>query len=147
MDIPDLRIANPDLPPGAAYTGVALLGWIERAQAIRFLTEDCVFEQPLTPTAAESLWHEWRERAAALPQREAPAPEPIPLTAEENTHAARFLQFLSGIGVSGVQVLKLDPMQLVVAQHHIVIDVAARHAGSCGRRLRLDGANPAHIRQ
>jgi hypothetical protein len=147
LDIPDL--GNPDLPPGAAYTGVALLGWMEQAQAIRFLTEDCVFEQPLTPTDAELLWHEWRERAATLPQREAPAPEPIPLTAEENTHAARFLQFLSAIGVSGVQVLKLDPMQLVVAQHHIVVDVAARHVGSCGndsdwmeRTLPTSASNP-----
>ena len=147
LDIPDL--GNPDLPPGAAYTGVALLGWMEQAQAIRFLTEDCVFEQPLTPTDAELLWHEWRERAATLPQREAPAPEPIPLTAEENTHAARFLQFVSGIGVSGVQVLKLDPMQLVVAQHHIVVDVAARHVGSCGndsdwmeRTLPTSASNP-----
>jgi hypothetical protein len=41
LDIPDL--GNADLPPGAAYTGVALLGWMEQAQAIRFLTEDCVF--------------------------------------------------------------------------------------------------------
>ena len=131
MDSP--HPATPDLPPGATYSGVALLGWMEQAQAIRFLTEDCIFEQPLTPAAAESLWREWRDRAANLPPREAVAPQPVPLTAEENTHAARFLQFLSGMGVSGVQVIKIDPMQLVVAQYHIVVDVAARHAESCGK--------------
>jgi hypothetical protein len=147
MDNPDH--ASPDLPPGAAYTGVALLGWMEQAQAIRFLTEDCVFKQPLSLAAAESLWHEWRCRAASLPPREVPAPEPIPLSPEENTHAARFLEFLSAMGVSGVQVLKIDPMQLVAAQYHIAIDVAATHAGSCGsdsdwmeRTLPKSASNP-----
>ena len=123
--------ATPDLPPGAAYTGVALLGWMEQAQAVRFLTEDCVFDQPLSAAAAESLWREWRDRAAALPPRAALAPEPVPLTGEENAHAARFLQFLSGMGVAGVEVIKIDPMQLVAAQYHIAIDIAATHAAAC----------------
>jgi len=133
MESPDL--ASPDhstdTPPANAYTGVALLGWMDQFQAVRFLTEDCVFETPLTPSAAESLWREWRGRAAALPEREAPAPDAVPLTPEENAHAARFLQFLGGMGVSGVQVVKIDPMQLVVAQYHIAIDLAAAHAGQC----------------
>jgi len=147
MDSP--HPASTDLPPGAAYTGVALLGWMEHAQAVRFLTEDCVFEQPLSTSAAETLWREWRDRAVVLPPREAPAPEAVPLTAEENAHSARFLQFLSGMGVAGVEVRKIDPMQLVVAQYHIAIDIAATHAGGCGsdsdwiaRTLPASGSNP-----
>ena len=124
---------NPDAGkrPANAYAGVALLGWMDQAQAVRFLTEDCVFETPLTTPAAEELWREWRARAESLPEREAAAPETLPLTPEENAHAARFLQFLGGIGVSGVQVVKVDPMQLVVAQYHIATELAATHAERC----------------
>lgn len=127
------ELTNSDLLPGAAYTGVALLGWMQLDQAVRFLMEDCAFPEPMTASAAESLWREWRDRAAALPPREALAPEPIPLTSEENTHAARFLQFLGDIGVGELQVLKVDPMGLVAAQHHIAIDVAQSHVEVCAQ--------------
>jgi len=106
---------------------------MNKDQAVRFLTEDCVFEQPLTAAEAESLWRDWRGRAAGLPPREASAPEAVPLAPEENTHAARFLQFLSDLGVSGVHVIKIDPMQLVVAQYHIVIGIAAAHVDNCSQ--------------
>ena len=115
--------------PPSTYTGVALLGWMERDQAVRFLREDCCFEKPLAKSEAEAVWSKWRDRAAALPEREAPAPEPVPLTPAENAHAARFLQFVGELGVSGVQVIKIDPLQLIVGQYHIAIDVAAAHAG------------------
>jgi len=115
--------------PPSTYMGVALLGWMECDQAVRFLTEDCRFENPLTESDAEAVWRKWRDRAATLPEREASAPEPVPLTAAENAHAARFLQFIGALGVSGVQVVKIDPLQLVVGQYHIAIDVAAAHAG------------------
>src|SRR5271156_3572213 len=115
--------------PPSTYTGVALLGWMERDQAVRFLMEDCSFEKPLSESEAEAVWRKWRDRAAALPEREACAPEPVPLTAAENAHAARFLQFVGALGVSGVQVIKIDPLQLIVGQYHIAIDVAAAHAG------------------
>jgi hypothetical protein len=114
--------------PPSTYSGVALLGWMERDPAVRFLMQDCLFERPLTESDAESIWRKWRDRAAALPEREAPAPVPVPLSPTENTHAARFLQFVGALGVSGVQVIKIDPMQLIVGQYHIAIDVAARHA-------------------
>jgi hypothetical protein len=115
--------------PPSTYTGVVLLGWMERDQAVRFLMEDCRFEKPLTESDAEGVWRKWRDRAATLPERQALAPEAVPLTASENAHAARFLQFIGALGVSGVQVVKIDPLQLVVGQYHIAIDVAAAHAG------------------
>ena len=101
---------------------------MERDQAVRFLMEDCRFEKPLTESDAEAVWRKWRDRAATLPERQALAPEAVPLTASENAHAARFLQFIGALGVSGVQVVKIDPLQLVVGQYHIAIDVAAAHA-------------------
>ncbi|HTD54291.1 MAG TPA: hypothetical protein VK670_02840 [Silvibacterium sp.] len=143
------KLPNLSTAPANSYAGVALLGWMEKSQAIRFLIEDCWFESALTEAAAESLWREWRDRAAALPEREAPAPEPVPLTAEENAHAARFLQFVGALGLSGVEVVKIDPMLLVAGQYHIAIDVAAAHAEGCAehsawmeRTLPTSSSNP-----
>jgi hypothetical protein len=147
METPNLAGHGPI--PENTYRGVALLGWMEKSQAIRFLTEDCWFEPTLTESAAESLWREWRDRAAALPEREAPAPEQFPLTQAENAHAARFLQFVGSLGVSGAQVIKIDPMELVAGQYHIAIDVAATHAQRCAedsawmeRTLPTSPSNP-----
>ncbi len=128
MDTP--KVADMSCPPANVYSGVALLGWMEQSQAVRFLTEDCWFEPALSESAAESLWQQWRERAAALPERKALAPQPVQLTEEENAHAARFLQFAGAMGLSGVEIVKVDPMLLVAGQYHIALDVAQTHADS-----------------
>jgi len=131
------------------YSGVVLLGWMEREQAVRFLIGDCIFEQPLTAQGAEKLWNEWRDRAASIPPREAAAPEQVPLTEAESDHAERFLTYLGSLGVANLQVLKIDPMQLVVMQHHINVDVAARYSESnqsddawMAQTLPLSSGNP-----
>jgi hypothetical protein len=33
---------------GAGLAGRVLLGWMDRAQAVNFLTEECVFQSPLS---------------------------------------------------------------------------------------------------
>ena len=117
--------------PAATLTGVALLGWMEREQAVRFLTEDCVFDPPLSRGAAETMWTEAHERAAALPERAATAPAEMALTANEEKHARCFLERMAAIGMPGLKVNKVDPMQLVIAQYHVALDrVAAYFAHS-----------------
>ena len=41
---------------GSGLSGRALLGWMDREQAVKFLTEDCLFSEPLTVAAADELW-------------------------------------------------------------------------------------------
>ena len=113
--------------PGGTLTGVALLGWMEKEQAIRFLTEDCALDPPLGADAAESMWRQARERAAALPEREAAAPDELPLSAQEQDHAGRFLARMAAIGMPGLKVVKVDPMQLVIAQYHVALERAAAY--------------------
>ena len=117
----------------ATYSGVALLGWMDREKAIRFLLEDCLFEPDLTEEDAERLWREWRERAASLPERALVTPAREALSEEERDHAERFLKYLGGLGITNAQVVKIDPMALVVAQHHIAIDVAMAYAERCSQ--------------
>jgi len=135
--------------PGSPHRGIALLGWMEADQAVRFLTEECAFDPPLTEACAESLWREYRGRAAALPPREACAPPQMPLSEPEREHAQRFLAFFGSMGIQNVQVIKVDPMQLVVAQYHIATDLAEGYANRCAsdagwmkEALPTSSANP-----
>jgi hypothetical protein len=139
-----------DAQPQPGYAGVVLLGWMEREPSVQFLMEDCIFEEPLTVPRAENLWREWRERAASIPVREASAPEPLPLTDLEREHAQQFLAYLDGVGVANVKVIKIDPMQLVVMQHSMNVEVAAGYADRCtngadcwmAQTLPLSSSNP-----
>jgi hypothetical protein len=108
--------------PPNTLVGVALPGWMSREEAIRFLVHDCVFSRPITEAEAEETWHICRERAATLPERLAVAPEELPLNSAEEEHAARFLQYLATLGVNGVRVVKIDPMQLIAFQFQIAIE-------------------------
>ena len=119
---------NIDSRPSPILMGVALLGWMEREQAIRFLTEDCWFENPLTETGAELFWQRVARSSREPARTGSPGSGTNPAQRVEREHAERFLEFLNGLGVRNVQVIKMDPMQLVVAQYHIAIDVAAAYA-------------------
>lgn len=130
-------------------TGIALLGWMGKEQAIRFLTEECIFDPQLDVHAAESLWKQERERAASLPERSAPPPADAVLTTEEQDHADRFLRHMKSIGMPGMKVIKVDPMELVAAQYHVALDRAALYlapsqsdAQWCATALPLSSATP-----
>jgi hypothetical protein len=138
---------NAPAPP--AYSGVVLLGWMAREKAIRFLMEDCWFEQPLNPEEAESLWLEWRQRAASLPERPISAPQQFPFNDLEKAHAERYLAYMKSQGAGTEQVFKIDPMQLAVAQYQVVVEIAASHGENCltdadwfERSLPLATGNP-----
>jgi hypothetical protein len=97
---------------------------MERDQALRFLLEDCVWDPPLNERTAETLWRPYRARAEMLPPRDARAPEPVPLSAAEYEHSQLFNAFLIGLGRPPIEVIKVDPLQLVAIQYHVAIDHA-----------------------
>jgi hypothetical protein len=117
--------------PTNIYRGIALLGWMSRDEAVRFLTKDCWTASGWRDGQAEALWQVFRDRAAALPEREAPAPRELSLSEDEREHVGRFLPHLRKLGISDVEIIKIDPMQLVVAQFHITVDLAARYLDRC----------------
>src|SRR5438309_8090538 len=101
--------------------GIALLGWMDRNQAVIFLRNDCVFDHQLTEQEAETLWLGYHQRVEALPEREALAPQPVNLAPSEQAHAARFMAFMRQIGNRDIQrVVKVDPFQLVAHQYYVV---------------------------
>src|SRR5262245_31325914 len=89
-----------------------LPGWMTRDEAVRYLTVEC--HPPMTTPVAEQNWQDFRDRCVTLPTGRAPAPQYLPLNAQEAAQAQKFTQFLNSRGphqVSGA--VKVDLRQLV----------------------------------
>lgn len=112
--------------PGPTVEGVTLLGWMEREPAINYLMNDCVFPEPLMRERAEEIWRGYRDRVAALPERDATAPQRTQLTTNELAAANNFLRFHNNSpNLPGV--IKIEPMNLVAHQLTVIIDQAQRY--------------------
>jgi hypothetical protein len=68
---------------GSGLAGRALLGWMGREQAVKFLMEDCLFSPPLTLAAAEEIWESRKAIVDDLPPEEPSAARKLPLSAAD----------------------------------------------------------------
>ena len=142
------------MPTGNPQTleAVVLVGWMDHDAAVNFLTKNCVIDPPFTPESAEAVWEQYRDRATALPEREAAAPQRLPLNHHERKHADRFLAFIPSLGpTTVVDVVKVAVMDLVVHQPILVVGHArqyknrVRGAGWLHEALPLAPRQPARI--
>src|SRR5580692_6722249 len=99
---------------GTGLAGRALLGWMDREQAVKFLMEDCLFSSPLTLRCAEEIWE--ARKAIVENLREEPfTTRKLSLSAADLKAARRFRSRHPG-AESVVDFVKLNPMDLVVHQ-------------------------------
>ncbi len=144
---------TPVLSQHPGVDGILLLGWMDRDNAVKYLTTNCVFDPPLSEAAAETLWKQYRERCESLPERKAAAPAFIPLNHEERQHATKFMTFLNSLGPHQIKdVVKVDLSALVVHQLVITVshsDTYLREVNSCKgwlhKALPLTPRPPAQI--
>jgi hypothetical protein len=102
-----------------------LLGWMERDRALSYLCKDCAEIPPYSESEAESLWSDYRARVNSLPARAAKAPRTLKLNREEKDAARKFLAPYRAAGESHIRdVIKVDPMGLVVHQFFVTLDTA-----------------------
>jgi hypothetical protein len=114
---------------------ILLVGWMEKDAAIKYLQQECYFDPPLTVEQAEALWREKRDAVEALGNRPAPAPVPIPMDPEEDRVARKFVQHFNRTGAQNIkEVMKIDPMGLVIHQPYVVLDRAREHAPKISTR-------------
>lgn len=109
---------------GQALQGRALLGWMTRDEAVRFLTNDCLFPTPLTEQQAQELWQARKEIVDALPHGEAVASETIPLW-DADQKVIRQFRSRHPEADSIVDFARLNPLDLVVHQLWISTEIAA----------------------
>jgi hypothetical protein len=112
----------------AAMETILLLGWMERDVALSYLCKDCVDIPRYSETEAESLWNEYRAVVGALPPRAATSPARLDLTSEEKSAAEKFLAPYRLAGNSHIRdVIKVDPMGLLVHQLYMTLDKAREY--------------------
>ncbi len=103
-----------------------LLGWMERDMAVKFLKDECVFQDPIAEEKAEFIWREKYERVQALPERLAGAPPELPLNDKENAVAQIFLRSMAG-AANIKRVIKIDPIGLVTYQPYVVLQQTEKY--------------------
>jgi hypothetical protein len=114
----------------ATVSAIALLGWMEREDAIRFLLEQCLFDPPLDRLQAEALWTQYSERVQALPPRNPQPPQRLPVAQANRGIVADFLARFRGPEVSDV--ININPMGLLVHQTVVVTERADHHDQQAG---------------
>ena len=112
--------------PPSTVDAVLLVGWMERDFAVKYLTEECVFDPPISPAEADDIWKKYRCAVDEMPERDAAAPERLPLSVDEQRAAEEFLRFHRPQGANSPirDVIKIDPRKLVAHQFYIVLDRA-----------------------
>jgi hypothetical protein len=118
-----------------------LLGWMDRDEAIAHLQNDCVFDAaPLTEQDAENLWRPFRDRVENLPERVIQPPKSFPIPPAHRHLVNNFL--LRTRGPEVIDVLNINPAELVAYQKYVVIDRVDHHHQQvgdwCKKTLLLD---------
>ena len=108
--------------------GRLLLGWMNRKEALQFLTKEAV--PPLTEEDAVKLWACYRQKVAALGNRGCQKPANAPHSLKEKMAADRIVKASRKKGESNVKgLIKVDPLDLVVHQLRIFEELAEPYVG------------------
>lgn len=114
------------------YDGIVLLGWMTQEDALQYLKEDCIFDPPLSDKEATLLWEKYRSEVETLGTRSIQAPERIPITDLASIELINYFLKIYKFDPSVLDVIKIDPLQLLIRQFDIVLDVAKRHVDEVG---------------
>ena len=109
---------------GSGLAGRALLGWMDREQAVKFLTQDCLFSAPLTPGDAEEIWESHKAIVESLPPAKPMAAGKLAMSEADLKAARKFRNKYPG-AAGIVDFVRLNPMDLVV--HQLWISTAISH--------------------
>jgi hypothetical protein len=110
--------------------GLLLLGWMGKEEAVRWLTKDCFFDNPLTNQQSEELWEKYKNAVDGLPERKPEKPKSLPIPPSAQAIVDNFLARTRGPEVLGV--INIDPTNLLVYQMYVVADRADHHARQLG---------------
>ena len=111
---------------GSGLTARALLGWMEREQALKFLMEDCLFSPPLTLRFAAEIWEFYKSIVKNSVSEESGPGRKLPLSAAD-LKAARKFRSKHPDAHYVVDFVRLNPMDLVVHQLWISTDISERY--------------------
>src|SRR5260370_4359311 len=114
----------------ATVDGRILLGWMEHDEAISCLQKECWFDPPLTHQQAEDLWNTYKARVDGLPERVIQPPQRYPILPAHRHLVNNFL--LRTRGPEVLDVININPTELVAFQKYLAIDRVEHHCGQPG---------------
>jgi hypothetical protein len=118
--------------------GRILLGWMDREEAIFFLRELCFFDPQISGAEAETVWRDYSEKVQALAERKVCIPDGLQLSQAE-AHAARTFRQRHRTSANVLEVIKVDPCQLIVHQLYVATGLSDSYAPSLqGKRGWID---------
>lgn len=103
---------------------------MEKDDALRWLRQDCWFAPALTEDQALEIWGRYKKVVEALPERKIDPPKRHPIGAPHKGTVQEFLNRFRGPEV--LDVICLDPRELLVYQLYVVGDRADDHANHLG---------------
>src|SRR5262245_43735676 len=112
---------------GTMPQGRLLIGWMERDEAVYWLTKHCEFEPPVTDAQAEAHWREFRDRVDQLPARNIARLRRQRLNQTEENISDRFLTTMHGHGATNLSAIKINPPDLIARQLYVNVDRANEH--------------------
>jgi len=122
MDTPAQKVAR-------TVDGKLLLGWMPQSEAVKTLTQLCVFDEPITEPEAVGRWETYRDKVALLPERKCSHPKSYQRILAENLEITKFIKAAKKRKADNiVRVVKIDPLDLVVHQFQVVLDRATKYA-------------------
>jgi hypothetical protein len=119
---------------GATLHALLLLGWMPEEEAVEWLTNLCIFNQPVSVEAAKLLWQTYRDKVQALPERVPQQSACHPLPNGCRGHVTDFLRRHRNQEVRDV--VNVNPMELAIYQFYVVVARADEHRNSPGAWMR-----------
>jgi hypothetical protein len=120
--------------PPSTMDGILLLAWMEKDEALLWLRKNCWFDPELTDQQAEELWTPYRDRMLALPERNY---QPVQRLAIPQAQRQLVNQFLARFrGPEVLDVININPLDLVIYQKYVVTDRCDHHATQSGAWAR-----------
>jgi hypothetical protein len=116
------------LMPPVTMSARLLLGWMPQAEAMDFLLNKCVFDEPLTPEKAIELWGTYRAKIDALPARACILPQSQKTNRRETDAIAAFKKNPPRMQDKLSDVIKIDPSELVIHQFWVATERSKEYA-------------------
>lgn len=121
-----MPVGDQDHSLPAAEDGRILPGWMEWEEAIRFLTEDCLFDSPLSTSAAAEIWEPFRAIVEKL-QFEPVPPLRRPALSEADQKVIRKVRNRHPDTAPPADLIKLNPLDVTLGRLWVSTSAAERY--------------------
>jgi hypothetical protein len=103
---------------------------MSRDQAVQYLRQECVFDEPLSDEGPAAIWARYNDAVRELGTRNVRVPAQLEMNSQERRSADAFLDFFKRqMQIPSIlDVVKIDPRDLVVRQFYVITQQSNTYA-------------------